>query len=114
MRALGRLADELSDMRALNAQEFLSWLDDVVGTGHWRTSDGDEVDLVVERDDGAVIAFEVKSAGRISGDDLRPLRKLRDAVGKPFLAGVTLSLGTRSYTYEDRLHVMPVDRIWTA
>ncbi|MCZ3388064.1 MAG: DUF4143 domain-containing protein [Actinomycetia bacterium] len=34
-----------------------SWLDDVGPLGHWRTSDGDEVDLVVERDDGAVVAF---------------------------------------------------------
>ncbi len=28
--ALGRLADELSDVRALDAREFLAWLDDVV------------------------------------------------------------------------------------
>jgi len=41
------------------------------------------------------------------------MTKLRDAVGESFLAGVALHLGDRSYTHEDRLHVMPVDRIWT-
>lgn len=61
--------------------------------GHWRTRDGDEVDLVVERDDGAIVAF---------------------AAGEAFLAGVALHLGERSYTYEDRLHVMPVDRLWVS
>ena len=46
------------------------------------------------------------------GKQLAPLRKLRVAVGKPFLAGVALYRGERAYTHEDRLHVIPVDRIW--
>jgi predicted AAA+ superfamily ATPase len=89
-----------------------SWLDESVAVGHWRTSDGDEVDLVLELDDGAVIAFEVKAGERVSGTDLRGLRKLRDAVGERFRAGVALTTGSRSYTHEDRLHVMPIDRLW--
>ena len=89
-----------------------SWVDDVAVTGHWRTHDDDEVDLVVERDDGAIVGFEVKAASRVPGDELRGLRKLREATKDAFLAGVVLYLGERSYTYEDRLHVVPVDRLW--
>ena len=89
-----------------------SWLEGLAGVGHWRTWDNDEVDLVVERDDGAVLAFEVKTSSRVPGADLRPLAKLRDAVGDAFLAGIVLHLGERAYTHEDRLHVMPVDRLW--
>jgi hypothetical protein len=55
----------------------------------------------------------VKTAARVSGDDFKGLRKLRDAVGSQFLAGVAFYLGERSYTYDDRLHVLPVDRLWT-
>lgn len=88
-----------------------SWMDGIGGVGHWRTRDGDEVDLVIERDDGAILAFEVKASGRVPGDDLAPLRKLRSAAGDAFVAGVALYLGSRSYTYEDRLHVMPVDAL---
>jgi len=91
-----------------------SWLDGVAGVGHWRTRDGDEVDLVVERDDGDVVAFEVKAAQRIDGRALAPLRKLRDAVGPAFIAGVALYLGAQSYRAEDRLHAMPVDQLWMA
>ena len=29
------------------------------------------------------------------------------------LPGIVLYLGQRSYTYEDRLHAMPIDRLWT-
>jgi len=91
-----------------------SWLDGINGAGHWRTYDGAEVDLVVERDDGAVVAFEVKAAARASAEDFRALKQLRDTVGDAFVAGVVLYTGVRGYTYDDRLHVLPVDRLWTA
>lgn len=92
----------------------VSWFEEPVMSGHWRLGEADEVDLVVEFDDGGVIAFEVKAAERVAGRDLNALRKLRDALGPRFIAGVALSTGFRSYTYDDRLHVMPIDRIWRA
>lgn len=58
-----------------------SWLDGVAGIGHWRTRDDDEVDLVVERDDGGVVAFEIKASQRVELRGLAPLRKLHDALG---------------------------------
>jgi hypothetical protein len=113
----GELGVPVSDQEpdALKSVELLkqaSWLEGIAGIGHWRTHDGDEVDLVVERDDGAVVAFEVKTSARVPGSDMRSLRKLREAVGDAFMAGVALYTGTRSYAYEDRLFVLPVDRIW--
>lgn len=39
-----------------------SWLQEPVTLGHWRTSDGAEVDLIIENDDGNVLAFEVKAS----------------------------------------------------
>lgn len=89
-----------------------SWMDGVAGLGHWRTSDGDEVDLIIERDDGAIVAIEVKAGSRVTGGDLKSLEKLRDAIGPRFAAGAALYLGERSYTYSDRVHVLPVARIW--
>lgn len=90
-----------------------SWLDEPVALGHWRTSDGAEVDLVVEYDDGRVVAFEVKASERAPGKDFRGLAQLRDLLGARFIGGIVLTTGSRSYTYEERLHVMPVDRLWT-
>jgi hypothetical protein len=55
----------------------------------------------------------VKAAGQVAGPDMRHLRKLREALGERFLAGVALYTGRRAYNFEDRLHVMPIDRIWT-
>lgn len=89
-----------------------SWMEGIAGVGHWRTYEHDEVDLVIERHDGGIVAFEVKTSGQVPGESLSGLRKLRDQVGDAFIVGVALYLGERSYTFEDRLHVMPVDRLW--
>ena len=90
----------------------VSWLEGVSGIGHWRTHDGDEVDFVIELDDGDVVVFEVKSGTRVPENELRHMAALRDKLGKNFRAGVALYLGERSYTALDRIHVMPVDRLW--
>jgi hypothetical protein len=52
----------------------LSWMDDITGLGHWRTHDGAEVDLIIERRDGTVVAIEVKAATRVTTKDLTGLR----------------------------------------
>lgn len=90
----------------------LDWLDEPTVRGHWRTHDGDEVDLVIERDDGKVAAVEVKAGSRISGSDLRGLLKLRRRLGSEFLAGIVLYTGARSYTHEGDIHILPVARLW--
>ena len=68
-----------------------SWLEGVYPPGHWRTHEGAEVDFVVERNDGTVIAIAVKSSSRIQPSDFRPLERLRDKLGPAFTAGAALS-----------------------
>lgn len=89
-----------------------SWLGEAVTLGHWRTSDGAEVDLVVEYDDGTVVGFEVKASERATAPAFTGLEQLRDALGARFAAGIVFTTGRRSFTYADRLYVMPIDRIW--
>jgi hypothetical protein len=65
------------------------WLDEKVTTGHWRTHNGDEVDYVIEFNDGQVLAFEVKANERVScAADLEGLRTLRDTLGDRFIAAL--------------------------
>lgn len=89
-----------------------SWLDEPVRMGHWRISDEVEVDLVIEFDDGDVVAFEVAANERATKAGFHGLAQMRDALGSRFRAGVALTLGSRSYVHEDRLFAMPIDRLW--
>ena len=90
-----------------------SWTGDVAGVGHWRTHDGHEVDLVIEHHDGAVTAFEVKSASRVTARDARGLRALRDGLGEGFNIGVVLYTGGLTYRLDERILVAPIDLLWS-
>lgn len=91
----------------------VSWADDIASVGHWRTHDGQEADLVIERADGSIVAIEVKAASRVDRRDARGLRALRKTLGDGFLAGVVISTGEMSYSLEDRIWVVPADRLWS-
>lgn len=89
-----------------------TWMGDMVDSGHWRTRDGDEVDLVLERQDGAVLGFEIKAGDHVDSKQLSGLRKLRNRLGSAFIAGIAFHLGSRGYPVEDRIHTLPVERLW--
>lgn len=90
----------------------VDWEPETLSCGHWRTHDGDEIDLVLERDDGKVAAVEVKAGSRVTDSDLAGLRKLRSRLGDAFLGGVCLYTGELSYRQDDRIFVVPVDALW--
>ena len=74
---------------------------------------GDEVDLVLERDDGQVIAFEIKAGTRVSGDDLRGLRLLKDRLGPRLEEAVVLYTGEYAYRNDGWIQITPLSQLWT-
>jgi predicted AAA+ superfamily ATPase len=110
-QALTELGHLLETFVVSEVRKQLSWLDSPVQLGHWRTHDGDEVDLVIEREDGKVAALEVKAGTRVAGD-LGGLLALRRKLGSQFLGGVVLYTGTHAYTHDSGVHVIPITRLW--
>ncbi len=90
-----------------------TWMDAPVTAGYWRTRDNVEVDLVLERHDGAVVAVEVKAGDHVQKGQVAPLRALRDRLGASFAAGLILYTGAAGYEVDDRIHVLPIERLWT-
>src|SRR5262249_15922470 len=60
----------------------------------FRTSRGDEVDLVMDARDGALVGVEVKSSATVRGGDFAGLRVLEEIAGDRFRRGVVLYTGT--------------------
>ncbi|MFN7588082.1 MAG: ATP-binding protein [Planctomycetota bacterium] len=89
------------------------WLDEPVAVGHWRTHDGDEVDLVLERPDGSVIAFEVKASPNVREEDARGLQALARRVGEDRCTGVILHTGKHAFRLGGAL-ALPVASLWQA
>jgi predicted AAA+ superfamily ATPase len=91
----------------------LSWWDAPVAVGHFRTAVAEEVDLVLERDDGNVVAFEIKAGTRIDRADLAGIAALRARLGASLVSAVVLYTGQLAYTHEDGTMVLPLDTLWT-
>ncbi len=89
-----------------------SWSEHATTLGHWRTHDGHEVDLIVERDDGAVTGIEVKAGRDVQRNDARGLIALRDTLGEQFTAGIVLTTGDTAYRLDDRIYVVPIHHLW--
>lgn len=76
--------------------------------GHLRTFSGEhEVDLIVQRGDGRIIAIEVKLAPTVDDGDLRQLRWLKSRIGDDLLDALVITTGAVAYRRSDGIAVVP-------
>lgn len=76
--------------------------------GHLRTYSGEkEIDLILERADGRVIAVEVKLAPSVDDHDVRHLTWLRGRIGDDVLDGLVINTGPEAYRRSDGIGVVP-------
>jgi predicted AAA+ superfamily ATPase len=76
---------------------------------HARTKNGDhEVDLIVERRDGRVLAIEVKLVAVPDDHDVRHLYWLSDRIGADLVDSVVVTAGEHGYRRPDGIGVVPL------
>ena len=77
--------------------------------GHLLTRNGDhEIDLVVVRPDGRIIAIEVKLATTVSDRDVRHLTWLKDHLGDQVIERIVINTGPAAYRRPDGVGVVPL------
>lgn len=77
--------------------------------GHLRTRNGDhEIDLVMVRDDGKVVAVEVKLSATVEDRDIAQLRWLADRLGVDLLDAIVVNTGPNAYRRPDGIGVVPL------
>jgi len=70
-----------------------AWSDEQVGLYHFRDKHQYEVDIVIERDNNAIIGVEVKASATISASDFKGLIKLAEFNPKQFQYGIVFYSG---------------------
>jgi hypothetical protein len=88
------------------------WQDTPIHFFHFRDKDGAEVDIVLERGARALAGIEVKAAATVTASDFRGLRKLREAAGARFAAGVVLYDGESVVGFGDGFFAVPIRALW--
>jgi hypothetical protein len=67
---------------------------------HFRTVDGREVDLLLEREDG-FIAIECKVAEKVNSGDMRQMNKLQEFLDKPLLLCLVVSFDNHPRRFDE-------------
>lgn len=101
---LGRLLENFAVIEVL---KHCSWSRSRPSACYLRTAAGHEVDLILERADGAIVGIEVKSSGTVTGDDFKSLRFLADEREKKFVRGIVLYTGAEMVPFEKNLVAVP-------
>ena len=87
-------------------------LDDPLRFCHYRDTRGREVDLLIERPDGRLIAVEVKAGATVRPADAKWLAWMRDQTGDRFQIGIVLHNGQRPLRLSDRILALPMSHLW--
>jgi uncharacterized protein len=102
----------LENFVATELLKHLGGLGEQTNLMHFRTSDGKEVDFVLEKFNGLLAGIEVKTRERVSSDDFKGLRELQAQTGKDFACGVVLYHGKHTIPFGERLWAVPVNALW--
>ncbi len=90
----------------------LSNSDSKVGLYHFRTSDGKEVDFILEKPDGSVFSIEVKKAESVNIHDFSGIQTFAELARDDFKGGVVLYAGKEVVPFGKNLWAVPFFILW--
>ena len=92
--------------------KLASWSAERYDFFHFRDRYDNEVDIVIENQDGQVVGIEVKASATVRGDDFAGLRKLAEASGKRFAMGLVLYDHDTVVPFGQRMFAAPISMLW--
>jgi uncharacterized protein len=79
---------------------------------HFRTSDGKEVDFILEKADGRVFAIEIKKSDVVTAGDFKGIHVFAELTGADFIGGVVLYNGREVVPFGKNLWAVPFHVLW--
>ena len=79
---------------------------------HFRTRNGQEVDIVLENLAGEIVGIEVKASSTVNSRDFKGLKYLSELLGARFLRGIVLYIGDQPVPFGSDLYALPVSALW--
>lgn len=96
----------------LELLKHCSWSETNAKCYHFRTSTGQEVDIILEYPGGEIIGVEIKARATVSKNDFKWLKTLQESLGKRFLRGIVIYTGDQIIPFGDNLTAVPVCLLW--
>ena len=101
----------LENFAATELKKQLALMDDGM-LFHLRTSDLKEIDFLIEKRNGGILAIEIKAAQTVMPDDFKHIRFLQNALPEKFVKGVVLYSGEKIIEFGKDLYAIPITALW--
>ncbi len=89
-----------------------SWSNHNLSLYHFRSVSGQEVDFIIERSDGKLIAVEVKATAKITASDFNNIKIFADETGNKFIKGIVLYTGNGAIPFAKNMYAVPIESLW--
>ena len=93
--------------------KIASWAEERYRFSYFRDKDGNEVDIVIEDEQGRVIGIEAKSSATVSRSDFSGLRRLAAASGDQFVMGLILCDHEQTVPFGNQFAAAPIASLWS-
>lgn len=88
-----------------------TWSNTDFKISHFREG-GDEVDIVIQLENGNIFGIEIKASSSFSHSDFKGLKALKEKLGPQFQHGIVLYTGATTSPYGTDLTAMPISALW--
>ena len=102
----------LENYVATELTKLLSFSKTKAALHHFRTSDGKEVDFVLEKPDGSVFAIEVKKSESVNLHDFKGIQAFAELTKKDFMGGIVLYSGKEAVPFGKNMWAVPFHILW--
>ena len=94
----------------------MAWAEESMQMYHFRDKKKNEVDIILEQNDGQLIGIEVKASSTIRSNDFKGLTTFADLVGDKLKYGLVFYTGSRLLPFgrgEKPFYAVPLSVLWT-
>lgn len=89
-----------------------SWEKERMEAYHFRTQNGEEVDLILQNRKGNFVGIEIKASSTLSLKDFKGLITFRDITKESFCRGIVLYTGDTIIPFGENLWALPIQSLW--
>jgi predicted AAA+ superfamily ATPase len=89
-----------------------SWEKERMEVYHFRTQNGEEVDIILQDRKGNFVGIEVKSSSTVSLKDFKGLISFREIIKERFCRGIVLYTGDTIIPFGENLWAIPIQTLW--
>lgn len=90
----------------------ITWSEKNPSIYHYRTQNGQEIDILLEDAAGSVVGIEIKASSTVKSGDFRALRSLSESLGDRFVRGIVFYTGEHVLGFGENLTALPVQSVW--